>query len=119
MSDLEGLTELVNRRLSWASAHWFPTRTRGGIKEPVIDADIAPQIAAAVLSSTWMAERDAAAEARGAAALIEHLRTKDAQWRIANSLPLGYGPRDSHDNVFDTAAALVDVIAELAAESKS
>lgn len=58
-AEIDALADVVRARLSWASLHWFPTRTKGGIKSPVIAAEIAPEIARAILGSDWLARRDA------------------------------------------------------------
>lgn len=54
-ADADGLREVIDKRLSWASLHWFPVRTRGGIKTPTIAAEIAPEIAKAIVTSGWLA----------------------------------------------------------------
>lgn len=59
MNDHAALTEIVRARLSWASLHWFPARSRGGIKAPVIAPEIAPEIANAIISSDWLVAHDA------------------------------------------------------------
>lgn len=55
--DRRDLADVITRRLSWASAHWFPTRSRGGIKTAVIDPDIATEVAKAIVASPWYVGR--------------------------------------------------------------
>lgn len=71
-----GLTAVIQRRFSWASVHWFPTRKQSGILEPVIDADIAPALADSILASAWLAEHDTRIAAEAAAA--EQVRADEA-----------------------------------------
>lgn len=54
-ADVEALAGVINRRLSWASLHWFSVRTRGGVKAPTVSPEVGPAIAGAVLASNWLA----------------------------------------------------------------
>lgn len=79
-ADADGLREVIDKRLSWASLHWFPTRMRGGIKTPTIAAEIAPEIAEAIVASGWLATVKAEAASKALHKLADEVDPNGYGW---------------------------------------